>query len=122
MRRSRAAKAAVADEVELQADQDGVAQVVHKQDFGDELRAMPAVTAPSMPNMQQQELNLGAGFDAVVERVYSIDIEQQYGQVERGLRLSMRASSATYGEIIDATQPPAPRQQQQHRRLFRVIG
>jgi len=47
-------------------------------------------------------LSLGAGYDRVVDRVFRIDADGEYAQLETRLKLSMRASRADYGSVVDA--------------------
>lgn len=48
------------------------------------------------------ELKLEGGFDRVVTTVYSIDSKAEYAELSTGLQLSMKASEASYGRLVDA--------------------
>jgi hypothetical protein len=51
---------------------------------------------------QPNQPGLAAGFDRIVDRLYEMDAESEYSELEKKLTLGMRASQAEYGHIVNA--------------------
>jgi hypothetical protein len=50
---------------------------------------------------QPDQPGLQAGFDRIVDRLFELNAEQEYAELEKKLRLSMRASQAEYGLLVN---------------------
>lgn len=86
----------------------GLPPAPKRQEFLPEIPTAPAAAPrvevrPDSPGAfnQANQPQLQAGFDRIVDKLYTLDAESEYAELERVLRLSGRASSAEYGELVN---------------------